>query len=54
MTKEVKAQLDTHEAVCAERWKHTVYRIKRLETIMIGSAGTTIVLLLSLVIKGFQ
>jgi len=53
MSKELKAQFDTHEAVCAERWQHTCSRIKRLETIMIGTAGTTIVLLLSLVIKGF-
>jgi len=53
MSKQIENRLDTHEAVCAERWAHTVSRIKRLETIMIGTAGTTIVLLLSLVIKGF-
>ena len=35
----VKAELDTHEAVCAERWKETILRIKRIETIMIGTAG---------------
>ena len=46
----VQAQIDTHEAVCAERWKETILRIKRIEHIMIGSAGTTIVLLLSMVI----
>ena len=33
----VKAELDTHEAVCAERWKETILRIKRIETIMIGT-----------------
>jgi hypothetical protein len=22
---DVKAQIDTHEAVCAERWKETIY-----------------------------
>ena len=38
---EVKAELDTHEAVCAERWKETILRIKRIEHIMIGTAGTT-------------
>ena len=48
---EVKAQIDTHEAVCAERWKETILRIKRIEAIMIGTAGTTILLLLSIVIK---
>ena len=46
----VQAQIDTHEAVCAERWKETILRIKRIEHIMIGAAGTTIVLLLSMVI----
>ena len=45
----VQAQVDTHEAVCAERWKETILRIKRIEHIMIGTAGTTIVLLLTLV-----
>jgi len=48
----VKAELDTHEAVCAERWKETILRIKRIEHIMIGTAGTTIILLLSVVIRG--
>ena len=48
----VKAELDTHEAVCAERWKETILRIKRIEHIMIGNAGTTIVLLLGIIING--
>ena len=48
---EVKSQIDTHEAVCAERWKETILRIKRIEAIMIGTPGTTILLLLSIVIK---
>ena len=47
----VKAELDTHEAVCAERWKETILRIKRIETIMIGTAGTTIVLLLGVLLS---
>jgi|TARA_R110000796_G_scaffold173739_1_gene290717 hypothetical protein len=53
MTKasEVKAQIDTHEAVCAERWKETILRIKRIEHIMIGTAGTTIVLLVGVLIR---
>lgn len=51
-TQSVKSQIDTHEAVCAERWDETISRIKRLENIMIGSAGTTIVLLLSMVWRG--
>ena len=47
----VKAQLDTHEAVCAERWKETILRIKRIEHIMIGTAGTIIVLLIGLLVR---
>ena len=48
---EVKAQIDTHEAVCSERWKETILRIKRIEHIMIGTAGTTIVLLIGLLVR---
>ena len=47
----VKSELDTHEAVCAERWKETILRIKRIEHIMIGTAGTTIVLLIGLLVR---
>jgi len=49
---DVQNQIDTHEAVCAERWKETILRIKRIEHIMIGTAGTTILLLLSVIMRG--
>jgi hypothetical protein len=45
---EVKSQIDTHEAVCAERWLETINRVKRLEIIIMTSAGAIITLLLSL------
>ena len=48
----VKSQIDTHEAVCAERWKETILRIKRIEHIMMGTAGTMILLLLSIILRG--
>ena len=48
---EVKSQIDTHEAVCAERWKETILRIKRIEHIMIGTAGTIILLLIGLLTR---
>lgn len=48
----VQAQVDTHEAVCAERWRETILRIKRIEHLMIGTAGTTIVLLLGIILNG--
>ena len=48
--KEVAADLEKHEAICAERWKTAFNRfsdmeesIKRIEGILIGVAGTLIV-----------
>ena len=49
--RDVDAKLNTHEAVCAERWKETVERIKRLEMVMIGSAGAVIVLMAGVIWK---
>ena len=48
---EVKGQLDTHEAVCAERYLGINARLKRMEQILLGSAAFIIALLLSLVVK---
>lgn len=36
------------EAQLSERWKETILRIKRLESILIGTAGATIALLLTM------
>ena len=49
---EVKTQIDTHEVICAERWLETIARIKRLEMIIVGTAGAIILLLLNIVIGG--
>lgn len=49
--KEIEAKLNTHEAVCSERWKETIERIKRLEMILIGSAGALIVLMAGMLWK---
>jgi hypothetical protein len=51
MSQTVDARLDTHEAVCAERYGSINARLKRLEHVLIGSAGAIILLLLSLVVK---
>ncbi len=48
---EVEAKLMTHEQVCAVRYEGIHARLKRLEHILIGSAGAIIVLLLGLVLK---
>jgi len=48
---QLAAEFAKHEAVCAERWTETILRIKRIEAIMIGTAGATIMLLISLIVK---
>jgi len=48
---EVKAQIDTHEAICSQRWLETLSRIKRLEMIIISTAAASILLLISLLVK---
>lgn len=48
---QLQAEFAKHEAVCAERWTETILRIKRIEAIMIGTAGATIMLLISLIVK---
>lgn len=50
-TIELDKRLTTHEAVCAERWKETILRIKRLESILLACAGAIMLLLLHLVTK---
>jgi len=41
----IETHLSTHEAVCAERWKETILRIKRLELILITCSGAVIAFL---------
>jgi len=48
---DLNLRLSTHEAVCAERWRETILRIKRLEAIMIGAAGGIIMLLATIALK---
>ena len=48
---EVKAKLDTHEAVCAERYKETILKIKRIEQIMLVTAGTMILMMAGLLLR---
>ena len=51
MVTEVEARLSVHEAVCAQRYEGINARLKRLEKILISTAGAIIVLLLGLVLK---
>jgi len=51
MEHDLETKFVTHGAVCAERWKETILRIKRIESIGITCAGAIILLLLHLVTK---
>jgi hypothetical protein len=48
---DIEARLNTHEAVCAERYLGIYSRLKRLETILIASAGAIIMLLTTVALK---
>jgi len=48
---ETQARLNTHEEVCAIRYEGICARLKRLENIGVGAAGTIIMLLLTIVLK---
>ena len=39
----VAADLDKPEAVCAERWRETIYRIKRLELLILTTLASLII-----------
>lgn len=47
----IETQLATHEAVCGERWKETILRIKRIEGVMIATAGSIIAMLVAILMK---
>jgi hypothetical protein len=46
-----EARLNSHEAVCALRYEGIDDRLKRLEQILLGSAGFIIAILISLLLK---
>lgn len=48
---EIDKRMTSHEAVCAERWKEAILRIKRIEGIMIAVAGALILLLVNIASK---
>lgn len=48
---EVDHRLSTHEEVCAFRYETINARLKRLEGILIATAGAILLLLLSIVLK---
>lgn len=48
---DVESRLSTHEEVCAFRYETINARLKRLEQILIGTAGFIIVFLLTQILK---
>ena len=55
--KQVKMDLEKHEAICAERWKTAFNRfddfdnsIKRIEQILIGGSGAAILFMAGLIV----
>jgi hypothetical protein len=50
-TEEIDLRLSTHEEICALRYEAIGARLKRLESILMASAGAIILLLLSIVLK---
>ena len=48
---ETEARLNSHEAVCAERYIAIDTRLKKLEQILLASAGFIIASLFALVLK---
>ena len=48
---DVHVKLEKHLAVSDERWKETILRIKRIESIMIGFASTLIVFMATIIYK---
>ncbi len=48
----LSAHLKTHEAVCQERWQSVTSRLKRIELVLMSSAGAIILLLSGIIWKG--
>jgi len=49
-TAEVNSDLLQHEAICAERYNMILFRINRLERILMGSAAAIIAGLVSIIV----
>ena len=48
---ETNSKLEKHEAVCAERWRETIYRTKRLELLILATLFSIIVGMASILSK---
>lgn len=50
-SRDIETKFSVHEAICAERWKETILRIKRLEAILIVCAGGIITMMFGIIEK---
>jgi len=50
-SREVDARLNTHEAVCAERYAGINARLRRMEATLMGGVGAIFLMLLGIVLK---
>ena len=48
----IESRLTTHEALCEAHFQQITARLKRLETIVMSTAGMIIILLLGMVWRG--
>ena len=48
---QVNSKIEKHEAVCAERWRETIYRIKRLEVLILTTLLSIIIGMASILSK---
>jgi len=53
-TRDANARMDTHEAVCAERYAGINARLKRVEGWVISMVVATMGLMATIIVKGFH
>ena len=57
-TADIQRELLTHEAVCAERYNMIIFRLNRLERVLLGAACAVIIglasIILTLLMQGGQ
>ncbi len=52
MDRDASARMDTHEAVCAERYNGINARLRRLEGWFVALVGSTLGLMATIILKG--
>lgn len=50
--RDANARIDTHEAVCAERYAGINARLRRMEGWLVSMIGATLALMATIIVKG--